>query len=256
MYAPTFKKGLGKQETHLNENNILNLDNYNEQTLVDFLEKNNYLLILKLHPSEENNNNELLSDNIVFLKDDAMLEKFITINEILDGVDLLISDYSSIYIDYINLERPILFFDTDKDEYEKNRGIIFNSTDFWWQAGPKVHSIDSFIDETKKLFEQENYYKKERQIFNKLVNGSTNSSNKELIEFILNVEKNKNDLNDIYKVSLLEKQVIQDKEEIEELKNHNEALHNEYDIINKELDSIKYSRSYKIMCKIKKVFKR
>ena len=41
MYAPTFKQGLGRKETQVNDNNILNLNYYEEDELVNFLEQNN-----------------------------------------------------------------------------------------------------------------------------------------------------------------------------------------------------------------------
>lgn len=163
MYAPTFKKGIGREDTKWNQENLLCLEKYDEKLLINYLEKNNFLLILKLHPVEENKFKEITSNNIVNLSDNVMLENFTTINEVLDGIDLLISDYSSIYIDYINLERPILFLDTDKEEFRTNRGIIFDSLDFWQMAGPKVHSVDIFIEEVNKLLKNQKYYIEQRK---------------------------------------------------------------------------------------------
>lgn len=90
MYTPTFKSGLGREETKINKSNLLNLNLYDEGLLIKFLEENDILLVLKLHPSEENKIIEINSENIVILKDKRMLEEFITINEILNGIDLLI----------------------------------------------------------------------------------------------------------------------------------------------------------------------
>ena len=290
MYAPTFKKGIGKEESKINKENVLNLNQYDEEILTSYLEKNDILLVLKLHPVEENILKEVESNNIVILKDNEMLDEFVTINEILDGVDLLISDYSSIYIDYINLERPVMFFDTDKDEYEKNRGILFETLDFWWMAGPQVHSIDKFIQETERLLNDSDYYKKEREKFNKIVNGKQEKSNKELIDFILNARKTDIDKPD-YKLPLLEKSNAMFKNENEKIKSENEILKNEneniknenerlinnneellssnreladgnkwimgeYENLRQEYEKIIYSRSYKYTQKIKKLIKR
>lgn len=46
-------------------------------------------------------------------------------NEILSVVDVLISDYSSIYFDYLVSEKPILFFIPDLEEYQAQRGLYF-----------------------------------------------------------------------------------------------------------------------------------
>lgn len=274
MYAPTFKKGIGRNDSTFNENNLLNLKEYDEEILIDYLEKNNILLLLKMHPVEENNIKNIESDNIIKLSDDIMLENFITINEILDGIDLLISDYSSIFIDYANLERPMIFIDTDREEFEKNRGIIFDSLDFWWEAGPIVNNIEMLIKELNNLLKNSNYYKEERKKFNKLVNGKKFKTNKDLINFINNLDiydiKNQENCATPLlekRIALLKQQIIdmQDeinisnnelynkKIEIERIKDELTFVRQEHDKVFKELESIKYSKSYRLIAKIKKV---
>lgn len=278
MYAPTFKQGLGRQETHVNKNNLLNLDDYDEDVLIQFLQKNNYLLVLKPHPSEENNLKQLNTDNVIILKDKDMLEEFITINEILNGIDLLISDYSSIYIDFINLERPVLFLDTDKEEYLKNRGVLFDSIDFWWSCGPRLHNVNTLIEQINKLFNNASYYKKERQQFNELINGSEEKTNEKLIEFISKLDSVgfKMEISEKYKILNKELNIenkilmenMQNKmnktnEEMSKLKHENLVLKDENEFLKKEyeklridMDKIIYSRSYKILNKLKGIIKR
>ena len=189
MYAPTFRNGLGEINGSLNSKNILNLEEYDEQKLINYLEKNKYLLILKMHPSEENSiklNNK--TKNIILLKDEDMLENLITINEVLNGIDLLVADYSSIYVDYINLLRPILFVNTDIEKYEKERGIFFNSNIFWF-PGPQVNKIEEFTNEIDKLLNDKQYYKKERIEFNNIINNAAEMScDKFIDEFICKLQ--------------------------------------------------------------------
>ena len=189
MYAPTFRNGLGEINGNLNSKNILNLEEYDEQKLIGYLESNNYLLILKMHPSEENIIKlDNKTKNIIILKDEDMLRNIITINEVLNGIDLLIADYSSIYIDYINLLRPILFINTDIEKYKKERGIFFNSNTFWF-PGPQVKRIDDFINEVDKLLNDKQYYNKERIEFNNIINDSAEMSCDKIIdEFICKLQ--------------------------------------------------------------------
>lgn len=49
-----------------------------------------------------------------------------SINELLIASDILISDYSSVIYDYSILERPIICFAYDYDEYKESRGVYFD----------------------------------------------------------------------------------------------------------------------------------
>ncbi len=44
-------------------------------------------------------------------------------NELLSVVDVLISDYSSIFFDYLLMDKPIIFYVPDLDQYESGRGL-------------------------------------------------------------------------------------------------------------------------------------
>ena len=57
MYLPTFRNGLGRENDGAFSDNILNLEKYNEEELENYLEDNNYLLIIKYHPYEINKKN-------------------------------------------------------------------------------------------------------------------------------------------------------------------------------------------------------
>ncbi len=189
LYAPTFRNGLGERNGQLSNQNLINVNKYKEKEFIDYLLKNNYLLILKMHPSEETKVNiEDGTQNVVILKDELMIKNLISINEILNGIDLLIADYSSIYIDFINLLRPIIFLNTDEEKYIEDRGLIFNSTQFWF-PGPKVNNMTNLCDEIDKMFQDENYYKTQRIQFNNLVNESKDLSCDRFIdEFIKDIE--------------------------------------------------------------------
>ncbi|WP_106496186.1 CDP-glycerol glycerophosphotransferase family protein [Lentibacillus sp. Marseille-P4043] len=66
--------------------------------------------------------------------------------------DLLITDYSSVFFDYANLRRPMMFFVYDIDDYRDNlRGFYF---DFEQKApGPLVKTTEEIIAEIAKLEE-------------------------------------------------------------------------------------------------------
>jgi glycosyltransferase involved in cell wall biosynthesis len=63
-------------------------------------------------------------------------------NELLPAVDILISDYSSIYFDYLVLNRPVLFFIPDIEKYSSERGIYFSIDEM---PGPTTSDIDVLV---------------------------------------------------------------------------------------------------------------
>jgi len=60
-------------------------------------------------------------------------------NALLPVADVLISDYSSIIIDYMTLQRPVLHFIPDWDEYKSERGLYFERSDLPW---PQCQTTD------------------------------------------------------------------------------------------------------------------
>src|SRR5690606_16822516 len=50
-------------------------------------------------------------------------------NLLLRRTDVLITDYSSIYIDYLLLDRPIIHFVYDLEAYQRERGFLYDLKD-------------------------------------------------------------------------------------------------------------------------------
>lgn len=189
MYAPTFRKGLGRKEGKLSDDNLLNLKKYNEKELNKYLEENNYLLLLQLHPSEESLLPvEKMGNNIKILSSKQMKEKNITINELMNSIDLMITDYSSIYMDYLLLNRPIIFLNTDYENFKKDRGILFENEEFWF-PGPKVDTVEKLITEINAFMNNNEYYRDERRKFSEIINGKDNNDYDSILyDFILKLK--------------------------------------------------------------------
>ncbi|MBY7124810.1 CDP-glycerol glycerophosphotransferase family protein [Bacillus sp. 16GRE42] len=75
------------------------------------------------------------------------------INELYILADLLITDYSSVFFDYANLKRPIIFYAYDMDSYrDKLRGFYF---DLEKKApGPVVLTTEDVLEEIMKFARQ------------------------------------------------------------------------------------------------------
>lgn len=108
LYTPTFRNN--SLESYELE---LDLHRMNQELSDD------YVLFIKLHPAVSASfNYELYEDFIYDVSD------YKDTNELLLITDLLISDYSSIPFEYAILERPMIFFAYDLEEYKIESGLI------------------------------------------------------------------------------------------------------------------------------------
>lgn len=70
------------------------------------------------------------------------------VNEWLLASDLLITDYSSLPVDFALLGRPMIFYPYDLEDYEKERGFQGNYLD--WVPGPVAFSTGDIVSFIKK----------------------------------------------------------------------------------------------------------
>lgn len=80
---------------------------------------------------------------------DMNSNKVLDIDELLMIADICITDYSSVAFEFAIMERPIIFFTYDLEEYIKERGLYF---DFEKDApGPLCRDTESIIDYINNL---------------------------------------------------------------------------------------------------------
>ncbi len=75
-------------------------------------------------------------------------------NELLAAVDILISDYSSIYFDHLLTGRPVLFYVPDEDEYAEDRGVYFSLDELPGPATKDIADIATWIGDIDVVSEQ------------------------------------------------------------------------------------------------------
>jgi len=120
LYAPTHRKE-GQGGASL-------FDSMNFQIFNEFLSNNNAAMYLKMHYHHESKNNYLLNEsfsNIIYLKEDDVPD----INNLLPFVDVLISDYSGVLLDYLILDKPIIPTSFDLEEYTKYDRELYEDYD-------------------------------------------------------------------------------------------------------------------------------
>lgn len=130
LYAPTFRQ----DEMLNNVFNYLDLKKFNE-SLTD-----EYVLVLRLHPKIR----EFYSGEISVDGDYIDCSDYKNEQELLLISDILITDYSSIMIEFALLDKPVIFFAYDLDNYLNNeRGFYLDYRKDL--PGPIVYDSDELI---------------------------------------------------------------------------------------------------------------
>lgn len=146
LYCPTYRRDA---ETKFFPFVDLDLDHFNQ-----FLKDNNLIILIRGHIYNQLDEfNNFFSDRIINFNFDVCND----VNSILYDVDILITDYSSIYIDFLMLNRPCIFIPYDLENYEKGRGLLLDDYDFW-APGYKVLTYKEFIFSLKKIINNEDSY--------------------------------------------------------------------------------------------------
>ena len=148
MYMPTHRKH-GKLDTDIN----LVLD---FKRLNDFCEKTGYKFLVKRHMYSSGEVPKTYK-NIIDISsspyDPQMLLKY---------TDILVTDYSSAYTDYLLLDRPVLFYCYDLNTYlTKSNEMYHNYFDV--TPGPKAFKFNAFLKDLEDATRNPDLYREERK---------------------------------------------------------------------------------------------
>lgn len=147
VWMPTFRKNGSSGTTYCDVNKLgvpLLKNEENFDVINSVLEDNRVVLIIKLHPAEDLGQMTLKSySNISFIDNKELEEKNITVYQLLADSDALITDYSSVYYDYLLVDRPIGLIIDDIKEYEKTSKFAYGKyTDF--VKGTYINNLSDF----------------------------------------------------------------------------------------------------------------
>lgn len=173
LYMPTFRQMERKADTYMQidgreDGYIFYWEDFTINRLEDFCQRNNLYFIFKLHPSDASKAKSWYAEShyIGIMTDEMLGEK--CMYEFLNAADVLITDYSSVYFDYLLLDRPILFTDKDVDSYVAKRGLILEPLEFW-RPGAAVHTIDMLEREIVNVVNGRDSYQEKRKCLLPLV---------------------------------------------------------------------------------------
>lgn len=106
--------------------------------LFEFANDHNVLIALKLHPFMSGRYSVNEYAGLVDIAADS------DIYPLLKEVDVLVTDYSSLYFDYLLLDRPVVFYPYDYENYATSeRHLLFDYETM--TPGPKVYDVDGLM---------------------------------------------------------------------------------------------------------------
>ena len=172
LYGPTWRHG--REATK-----FFPFIDFEKKKLKNFLETKNILLLLRPHKNDLFKYKKLSdflnklansSNNIKF----AFHNIFPDVNSILPFVDVLISDYSALYHDFLLLDRPLVFIAYDYEDFNKQNGFLYDYFDNL--PGPAISNFqelcshlnqlcqggDPFVEKRRLLRDKIHFYKDNR----------------------------------------------------------------------------------------------
>ena len=135
LYAPTFRGRVLKAKAPDQLDVSLFKDNFSDE----------YVLLTKHHPFVKKLP-VIEPENAGFAVD---VTNDFSIDELLCVADICISDYSSVVYEYSLLERPMIFFAYDLDDYNDWRGFYYDYNEL--TPGPICQDNESMIDYIREI---------------------------------------------------------------------------------------------------------
>ena len=191
FWLPTFRqrkdKKLGQYEMETKGTGIPAIDTVEEMKKINFfLKSNNCLLILKPHPVQDlSAMKEINLSNFFIISDNDLKEKGVQLYELLGRCDAMITDYSSVYYDYLLTDKPMGLTIGDIDEYIAKRGFVYkNPLDIL--KGEYIYDNDGLISFLTNVINGNDIAKEERTNVKNMIHTIQDAKSAEMVgEYII-----------------------------------------------------------------------
>jgi CDP-glycerol glycerophosphotransferase len=143
VFMPTYRTSkLGLiSEDGIETDHILGLDKMEVGLLHSWLKENACKMIVKPHPMSVHMGTSFQDDEQWSLVDDGVLfREGLGLYELLGQADLLVTDVSSVFVDFLITERPQIFYFPDLKRYQETRGLLLNPLEDYI-PGPISHNF-------------------------------------------------------------------------------------------------------------------
>lgn len=150
-YMPTHRNyGKGKKEIVIDQ--CLDYEKLNQLCV-----ENDCYFVIKKHIHIKQSSPRVHYDRVIDISDSGVDPQIL-----LKYTDILITDYSSCYTDYLLIDRPVIFYVFDYDDYVNNlRDLYFVFEDV--TPGPKVKEFEELIDVLQQTIDGNDSFSSERE---------------------------------------------------------------------------------------------
>jgi len=169
-YFPTRREGHG-----LDFDTIFDVSQTEE-----ILQRNAAKLLIKPHRQLDMGEGIMRSDSIHLINSKTDSHQFLT------EIDILITDYSSIYFDFLLLDRPVIFYTPDYGAYQEIRGVHPNYENVI--AGPRINSFEELVKQLESNMKGiDEYAKRREEIRNQFFECTDGNACEKIVEFVYDV---------------------------------------------------------------------
>lgn len=175
LWLPTFRQSafLGNCDTasQKGETGLPILRTQSEMERINsLLAEADTLMIAKIHPAQDLDQIDAAGySNIRIVTNEEMQRADCNLYGLLGCADGLITDYSSVYFDFLLLNRPIGFTVDDIEEYMANRGFVVEDP-YALMPGRFIHTVDEFSLFVGEVISGSDSYAAQRKMVGDLVN--------------------------------------------------------------------------------------
>ena len=133
LYAPTYRADGSLK--------VFPFDDYSFEKLNEKLIELDAILLMRFHINDKEivSSQVLYNDRIIELNQEKLQE----VNEILPFVDVLITDYSSLFVDFAVVDKPMMFFPYDIETINSNLGFSVDIKEIY--PGIIIDTFEEFI---------------------------------------------------------------------------------------------------------------
>ena len=189
IWLPTFRNS-AQMGNDSSQNQVIPIFQESDfAELNEFLRSKQVKIIVKLHPVQNiDTYNTVDLEHFVLLSNDEFMRREMDLYRLCSQADAMITDYSSIYFDYLLLNRPIGFTEDDIDTYAGNRGFSVKNQDEC-KPGFRIKTKQDFYQFVNDVVTPKDDFASERANVNSWANTYTDNKSSERVLNLVGIKK-------------------------------------------------------------------